>query len=204
MSNDFKTLYKLLRTDVKYKSSIKPKKYQKINYEKCPTKYNIKTWIRGKDSEEEFKEIMTREGYKVYKSSKYDDIYKHIDFYVVDPKTGNTTMSIDVKTMKKIKGEFQTDYCWCELVGPTGYPGWVYGKASHFGFKMQEGFLIIKKSDLIEIIENEYKNCNKITNSQNVLLENTREYCYRRNNEKYEKCILVDFHLLHKKGIMKA
>ena len=58
----------------------------------------------GNKAEDKFSKLMTSRGNSCVKSSKYEDIYKHIDLklYVFNPNKGHEdVISVDVKAQKK-------------------------------------------------------------------------------------------------------
>jgi hypothetical protein len=93
----------------------------------------------GDKAEAEFMDLMILRGSSIYKSSKEDDIFKHIDFYVNDT-------SVDVKANRHI------DCIWMELQNVNGYDGWLKGEAEYIVFDIIEldSFCVFKRKDLLD------------------------------------------------------
>ena len=96
----------------------------------------------GKSCEDKFKDLMTSRGHEIYKSSKYDDIYKHIDFYIAG-------YSFDVK------GHRHLDCIWLELTNVNGNKGWLKGEATYIVFDIVElkSFCFFKRKDLLKYVQ---------------------------------------------------
>lgn len=96
----------------------------------------------GKSCEDKFKDLMTSRGHEIYKSSKYDDIYKHIDFYIAG-------YSFDVK------GHRHLDCIWLELTNVNGNKGWLKGEATYIVFDIVElkSFCFFKRKDLLNYVQ---------------------------------------------------
>lgn len=106
----------------------------------------------GKDSEKRFIEFMQSNGCEVTKSSTHDDIYSHFDYYV---KKGNHTYKFEVKGKKKNRRSDQKqsdDITWIELKGITGHNGWVFGQSDYIAFEHNNGFLLVKREKVVEIV----------------------------------------------------
>jgi hypothetical protein len=75
------------------------------------------------------------------KSSRKDDMEKHIDFYI-----GNK--SVDVK------GNNAPHQIWLEIKNVRGEKGWVYGEATHIAFDFPEmkGFVVLEREKLKDYI----------------------------------------------------
>jgi hypothetical protein len=97
----------------------------------------------GLDTEDLFKSLMESRGHKVIKSSKQDDIYKHIDFYV-------NGYSIDVK------GSRHLDCIWLETINVLGNDGWLKGKADFIVFDVVElkSFCVYNRQELLLFTNN--------------------------------------------------
>lgn len=107
------------------------------------------SWREGRNSEERFKASCEKVGYSVRKSSKKDDIEKHIDFYIT--RSNGTFTSVDVK------GANHPETIWVELKNVLGKVGWLFGKAEFIAFDMSEvnGFCMVRRTDLIRLVEEE-------------------------------------------------
>jgi hypothetical protein len=89
-------------------------------------------------------------GGEVEKSSRFEDVRDHIDFWWDSPKKGR--IGIDVKGIKKnSRGDKKPDDTiqWLELQGVTGYPGWLYGKAEYIAFRTFTKIIFVKREKLL-------------------------------------------------------
>lgn len=111
--------------------------------------------INGAVAQQMFRETFENAGFKVSKSTKYDDKYNHKDYYI--SKDG-LTLSTDVKYPKKITRRDlypSKEWVWVEFTGTTGYPGWLYGKQDTVSFlkpNLKE-FMIVNRDDLRKLCE---------------------------------------------------
>jgi hypothetical protein len=106
----------------------------------------------GDLSESRFKEMCRLNGWQCIKSSKQDDMYKHIDFYVT---TDNGEMSVDVKHSSDV------ECIWVELKNVRGAIGWLYGEATHICFDVPliNKLVMVERLDLQRYI---HENCQKV------------------------------------------
>lgn len=113
----------------------------------------------GKKKEEEFKQALSKVlekkniNFTIEKTSFNDDVRNHIDFIL---KYGNKVRSFDVKARKKVNRKDKKatdDLNWIELKNVRGCDGWLYGKATHIAFETNQGFMLVKRKRLIELIE---------------------------------------------------
>ena len=97
----------------------------------------------GNKTEDKFSRLMNSRGNTCIKSSKHDDIYKHIDFYV-------NNIGIDVK------GNRHLETIWVELNNVKGKKGWLRGDAEYIVFDVVElkSFCFFKRDELLEFCSN--------------------------------------------------
>lgn len=107
-----------------------------------------KSFGRGRRSEYRFLQAVNALGLHCRKSSKKDDMYRHIDFYILDDDS-ELIATVDVK------GENQLNEIWVELKNVRGDKGWLYGDASVIAFEMPEvgGFVCVLTKHLIDYVE---------------------------------------------------
>lgn len=76
-------------------------------------------------------------------SSREDNIYKHIDFYVPD------RFSVDVK------GNNYPNEIWVEIKNVQGKKGWAWGEADYIAFEMYEigGFIMVDTAELRDFVK---------------------------------------------------
>lgn len=106
-------------------------------------KYSFK---EGRKAEQVFSDLMIERGATCVKSSKHDDIHKHIDFYV----DGH---GVDVK------GNRHLDCIWLELINVRGKRGWLNGEADYVVFDVKElgAFCFFYREDLLEAVRGIHK-----------------------------------------------
>ena len=145
---------------------------------------------RGKEAEEKFKISAKLCGFKVKKSSKEDDIKKHIDFYL--EKQGKK-FSVDVKSAKRIRAsdkDVSFKYTYIEIRNVKGEKGWVLGEADYIAFELKNHFLLIKREEIIRYIK-------KLIKENKLKKERKREenHLYSRGKD---LMILVDINKVRK------
>ena len=115
-----------------------------------------KRMITGLSAEEVFKEVMVKMGKIVLPSSKEDNMFGHIDFFVDGE-------GYDVKGEKRMdrKVNDDDDTIWIESVNVRGDKGWLFGKAKYIAFLVKNEFWIINREDLVTYIEKEIT-CQKV------------------------------------------
>ena len=132
---------------------------------------------RGREAEERFVRVAEARGLTVAHSRKKDDMFKHIDYLVID---GDKGMQVDVKARKRITRADtapQDEEIWLEIKNVGGNPGWVYSKG-HVAFEIVEGFVIISKEKLQWIID-EYCDDNMVRTAGEALF-----HLYNRKGRK--------------------
>ena len=140
---------------------------------------------RGQAAEERFVKVAEARGLTVAHSRKKDDMFKHVDFLIVD---GDEGMMVDVKARKRItRGDksAQDIEIWLELKNVGGRPGWVYSQG-HVAFEIAEGFVVISKEALQQVIEDL---CSK------KIVATAREALYHYYNRSGRKDLLTRVHL---------
>jgi len=106
----------------------------------------------GNQAENTFECSIQKLGFIVEKSSKQQDIYDHIDYYITSPD-GNV-LSVDVKARKRsARNSNFTDDIWVELKNVRGNTGWLYGKQDLIAFDTSEHFIMVARADLSGYIE---------------------------------------------------
>ena len=98
-------------------------------------KYSFDT---GRKTEDVFHSLMIDRGNTCIKSSKEDDIQKHIDFYV-------NGIGVDVK------GNRHLETIWLEIKNVRGDRGWLEGEAEYIVFDVVElsSFCVFYREDLL-------------------------------------------------------
>jgi len=90
-------------------------------------------------------------GLEVTKSSRSDDMNKHVDYWLAYDGVGR--WGVDVK------GNNLPDEIWVEFLNVRGDKGWLYGEARIIAFDMPEegGFVVIDRLDLVDYCEENVK-----------------------------------------------
>jgi len=130
------------------------------------------------------------------------DMFDHIDLFL-----GNGT-SVDVKRQKRINiydKEYSTVYTWIELKNVRGNPGWLYGKASHIAFALEDHYIVVDRLSIVKWIESILNKYNLITDGKyNISVRNKSYVPYKiytrnkPNNNTHDKNILVEISELKK------
>jgi hypothetical protein len=85
--------------------------------------------------------------YKTRRASRKEDIYDHIDVWVMKPN--GKEYGVDVK------GGNHPNTIWVEFKNVRGNDGWLYGKADYIAFDMPEegGFSVVPREGLLKYAE---------------------------------------------------
>lgn len=136
----------------------------------------------GKKKEEEFKQALSKIleekniNYTIEKTSFNDDVRKHIDFTLT---CENKKWSFDVKAKKKVNRDDKKaadDLNWIELKNVRGCDGWLYGEATHIAFEINEGFMLVKRTDLINLIKEKCQDSTIYPSEQHKIKEIYKKY----------------------------
>jgi hypothetical protein len=98
-------------------------------------------------------------GGNVKRSTKYEDIYKHIDFWWDSPRKGR--IGIDVKGLNKSKrsdNEYDDSIHWLELQNVNGKDGWLKGEAEYIAFRTNTNIIFVNRKKLLEFAIEAIKN----------------------------------------------
>lgn len=95
-----------------------------------------------------FKAVCYKAGWKISELSSNQDMFKHVDYMVHMPKHGKT-FSVDIKGDK----EFSATHALVEVRNVRGDDGWVFGEAQFIAFQVGEEFRLVKRADLVNILE---------------------------------------------------
>jgi len=90
-------------------------------------------------------------GGKVERSSKEDDIYKHVDFWWHSPKKG--IIGIDVKGLNKRRrsdSNYDDTIHWLELQNVKGNNGWLKGEAEYIAFRTNTKIIFVNRAKLLD------------------------------------------------------
>lgn len=108
----------------------------------------------GLAKEKEFGDLLIKQfGGSWVHADRHDDMYNHIDLIYTKK---NQITKFDIKSMKKVNrkdAEVNDQIHWIELQNVRGNPGWIYGKADYIAFELQNSWLIVKRTDIIDWID---------------------------------------------------
>ena len=131
---------------------------------------------RGSDSEKMFESVCFSRNIFVKKSSTYENQKLHIDFYV---RLKQNTRSVDVKAIKRYKGQFQDKVYYIEMINDWGNKGWIFSKhLDLIAFECFDCFRIYKRKKLLEYLN---KNPDKFEVTTRTLF----------NSNKTSKCVML-------------
>jgi hypothetical protein len=105
-------------------------------------RYNYSISV-GNKAENKFKDLMISRGNTCIESTREQNIYNHIDFFVND-------IPVDVK------GARHLETIWLEKKNVHGNKGWLEGDSKYIVFDVEElnSFCIYKTKDLLDYISN--------------------------------------------------
>jgi len=113
-------------------------------------KYN-NNFVYGFYKEQEFINILKREGYEVASSNNQQDMIEHWDLKITK------SYKTDVKALKKIRRadqNVQEDYHYIEILGVTGELGWAFAEGVNmFAFETFDYWVLVKKEDLQNLVK---------------------------------------------------
>jgi hypothetical protein len=114
----------------------------------------------GKAAETAFAQRANTLGFRVHKSTWYQDRVEHWDYSLHDDSP--VIRRVEVKAAKRISRQDarpSSTHTWLEYEGnpqPNGSynPGWLRGKATHVAFRQTDGrFLMIRRSAGLQLME---------------------------------------------------
>lgn len=104
----------------------------------------------GRLGEEKFRKMALNRGYRLNLPRHSQDYLEHWD---VEIRKRTAKYLVDVKAMKRLKGEIQDLWVWVEIVNIAGKPGWIYRTHAHLiAFETMEGFVLVKPEELRKIV----------------------------------------------------
>ncbi len=134
----------------------------------------------GRVAEVRFVRAAEEKGLQVTKSSRSDDIHKHVDYWLA--MDNNRKWGVDVK------GNNLPDEIWVEIQNVGGNPGWLHGEASIIAFDMPEegGFSVVKRVDLLEYVNQ---------NVSSEVMKNKRDAYKKLYQRKDRQDLITNVHL---------
>jgi hypothetical protein len=107
----------------------------------------------GERAESLFFKLALELGWKVSPSSKDENINAHWDYQI---EKESQIFKVEVKSRKRISrsdDSLQSEFTWVELHGVRPNDnGWLFGKADLIAFEKETSFILVKKLDLLNVI----------------------------------------------------
>jgi hypothetical protein len=129
----------------------------------------------GRTAEVRFRRAAEDLGLIVRKSTSYEDINLHVDFWL--STEGDQEWGVDVK------GNNLPDEVWVEFMNVSGNPGWMYGGAHIIAFDMPEegGFVVVNRTDLVDFCEK---------NVEDIIVKDKRD-SYKKKYRRRDRMDLI-------------
>lgn len=134
----------------------------------------------GVSAEERFSNLAIARGFNVKKSTVREDIYNHIDLFLI---RNGKTHSFDIKAQKRVSrsnSNYSDEIIWIELKNVNGNSGWLYGKQDFIAFEQADCFIVVNRLSLVDYIESFINNDLPYVNSSKDALYKL----YQRNGRK--------------------
>ena len=107
----------------------------------------------GQKAEQAFARLAMQRGWKVEPASEAANMDDHYDYVI---SKGDQTLKVEVKGKKRVSRSdtgTQDELIWVELHGVREKdPGWLFGKADLIAFELSDSFRIVKRVDLVKVI----------------------------------------------------
>jgi hypothetical protein len=140
----------------------------------------------GERAENLFILLAVKAGWKISASSGDENINEHWDYLI--EKEGQAH-KVEVKSRKRITRndkDPQSEFTWIELHGVRPKdPGWLFGKADLIAFEKEHSFLLVKKSDLLAVINRKVDLVAKARNPRDAVYK-----IYKREGRKDKLTLL--------------
>lgn len=124
----------------------------------------------GEKAEGLFAEIALHAGWQVLPSSKAENIDDHWDFYIAK---GSENFKVEVKSAKRLNrndSEIQFEFTWVEIHGVRPKDtGWLFGKADLIAFEKEYSFILVKRLDLLAVINKKVNLVAKVRDPKDAL-----------------------------------
>lgn len=106
---------------------------------------------QGNESARLFVDACRAIGYEARKSTREEDMYDHIDYWVKRKNHRNE----DIESGVDVKGGNHPHCVWVEFKNVIGKKGWMYGEAEFIAFEMPEenGFIVVRRKELADYAE---------------------------------------------------
>ncbi len=109
----------------------------------------------GRNAESRFAEAAKKLGWVISPASEHGNINEHYDYLI---KKDGRTFKVEVKSLKRVSrsdSSAQDQFIWIELHGVRkNDKGWLYGLADLIAFEMIHSFRIVRRIDLVGLVNN--------------------------------------------------
>lgn len=140
----------------------------------------------GEGAETLFILLAVRLGWKISASSQKENIDEHWDYLI---EKDNAAFKVEVKSKKRVMRSDknpQHDLTWIELHGVRPKDtGWLFGKADLIAFEKETAFLIVKKTELLKIVNQKVNLVAKVKSPKDALYK-----IYKREGRKDKLTLL--------------
>jgi len=140
----------------------------------------------GEKAEAHFAAAARRQGWKVSPSARDENIDEHWDYQI---EKGEEKYKVEVKSAKRVHREddqIQFDHTWVEIHGVRPKDaGWLFGKADLIAFEKQNSFMLVRRMDLLKVVNKKVNLVAKVRDPQAALYK-----IYKRDGRKDKLTLL--------------
>lgn len=108
----------------------------------------------GQKAESLFARSAIKHGWTIAPASEDSNKNEHFDYIM--SKEGRS-LNVEVKSLKRMgrkDSDVQEEHVWIELHGVRKEDqGWLYGKADLIAFELKNSFRIVRRTDLLDLVE---------------------------------------------------
>ena len=108
----------------------------------------------GQKAESLFAKSALKHGWMIEPASEDSNKNEHFDYIM--SKEGRS-LNVEVKSLKRMgrkDSDVQEEHVWIELHGVRKEDqGWLYGKADLIAFELKNSFRIVRRTDLLDLVE---------------------------------------------------
>jgi hypothetical protein len=140
----------------------------------------------GEQAENVFILLAVRLGWRVSAATQRENIDEHWDFLI---EKEDLAFKVEVKSRKRVKRNddgIQSELTWVELHGVRPKDaGWLFGRADLIAFEKQNSFILVKKMDLLAIVNKKVNLVAKVSEPADAVYK-----VYRRPGRKDKLTLL--------------
>ena len=159
-------------------------------------------WVSGLETENRFSDLAARSGFQlIRRASSFEQMREKWD---QEWLIGNSYERIEIKSKKKDSRHSKSlsDRIVIELRGIKNSIGWLYGSATMFAFENDNGFILVRQSDLVNLVNKNIIGLNNpFLKMPSNIVENWR--AYHRVSQPDELCVYVDTKEIEEISLMK-